>query len=1031
MKKIALLLMLCLGWLGHPAPLRAQALPPDSLRQHLDYLFAPLDKTQVPAPFLEEYGLRFLPLDVFNGTLTDSSRTNIQAFRMAYASLCTGLIKGSNPLPTLADLNTRLRTQVAASAAVPIIVQRIDYAALRSDALTTGLFTTQSGQLYDAPGRSQSPYLQRVLFMASPERNTVRSGDVSFVFTQNLHVQSGGGSLRSISLDFGDGRGYLPVTWGQPIGANYCTVGTKRVAVRVSYYLPNIYGRATPVTGPTRQPEQAAPPQPQYVTYDSHFDLEVSEPGCAQPRYSTGGFTQSFAATSQHSGGQVFIRFGTNGTTRTQLTRPLIVAEGYDVSSIAPKLQDNYNITDFLNSITGSGLYNSLENAANSIPGGPAGYDIVFIDYNNGTDDIRRNAALFRDVVAWVNANKVGGITTGEKNVVLGISMGGLVARYGLAQMERAQPNSTHTRLLITHDSPHRGANTPLGLQALTRQANATLGAQIIGGVNSLFGTDIFPELFQAEALLDAPATQQLLLVRSTRSGFGPSPFSSFSSSYNSFINTDYQPMVAGAFSYRFIATSLGSQCAVPSLSPYAELVRYSFVGFLSPLPWIRRTSYETEIIVNAMPNAGQVERISSLRIFRSVRTLMVFTNRTYLTNFSFHSPASNPVAWDGLPGGTQNVKNQARINPPTPNFSLLWFFSLQGNFQTAGDFCFIPTASALDVPLTTATTQASYINNLTSGPTLPVPIRFLAQERINTTLGLLFNYPHPLFPTRQAQWIFNEMQGLPSPQACSQECSATASLVISGPPTVCGTTTYTSPMQDPGYTYAWSTTQPSRFTTTTGTGPTFTTSNIGSSSAYILLTVTTNCGPVSFSKYVTIGQPAMPATTGPNWGQDCGSVPVECTIDNFDPQATYSVSVTGALALIGGVSATGTYIVRSKTAGSSGTLTLTATNLCGSTSSTRTVYTPNCRSAAPAATAALYPNPARETVDVHTSDASPGQPITVRLFDAYGRPRAEARSTGQPTVRLATDRLPAGLYFVHILRGTEVLSRQQLRIEK
>ena len=38
---------------------------------------------------------------------------------------------------------------------------------------------------------------------------------------------------RSVSLDFGDGRGYRPVVWDQPIATTYATAGTKRVRVRV------------------------------------------------------------------------------------------------------------------------------------------------------------------------------------------------------------------------------------------------------------------------------------------------------------------------------------------------------------------------------------------------------------------------------------------------------------------------------------------------------------------------------------------------------------------------------------------------------------------------------------------------------------------------------------------------------------------------------------------------------------------------------------------------------------------------------
>ena len=82
--------------------------------------------------------------------------------------------------------------------------------------------------------------------------------------------------------------------------------------------------------------------------------------------------------------------------------------------------------------------------------------------------------------------------------------------------------------------------------------------------------------------------------------------------------------------------------------------------------------------------------------------------------------------------------------------------------------------------------------------------------------------------------------------------------------------------------------------------------------------------------------------------------------------------------------------------------------------------------------TATLYPNPAKEMVDVHIENAADAtHPIIVRLFDSYGRPRVEQTSIGAASVRLTTDKLPAGLYFVHILRGQEVLSRQQLRIEK
>ncbi|MDO7850735.1 T9SS type A sorting domain-containing protein [Hymenobacter convexus] len=1050
MKKLFTLLALC--WLCAAAPAWAQSPPPDSLRQHLDHLFAQVDKTQVPAPFLEEYGLRFVPLDVFNGTLTDSSRTNMQAWRMAYASVLTSYITGTNPLPTLGDLNTRLQTQATASAAIPIMVQRINYAALRPDALTAGLFTAQNEQLFDVAGRSQSPYLSRVLFMAAPETSVAATGDVSFVFAQNLHVQSGGGSVSNLSIDFGDGQGYRTATWGQPIGASYCTAGTRRVKVRVTYFQSTRFGTANSTSTNTSTVGGA---QPQivagtYTSYESHFDLEVRAPGCAPAaRYSDIGRTVPFGPTSEHSGGMVYIRYGDGS--RTQLLRPLIVAEGYDASSVAPHLQKyNYSIRDFLadvNPVFGYNLYSALENAPspNGLPAGATGYDIVFIDYANGTDDIRRNAALFKEVVDWVNQEKARNGST-EKNVVLGISMGGLVARYGLAKMERAVPNSSDTRLLVTHDSPHRGANTPLGLQALVAQANAMVGVQILGGIGALFGKDIFPEVFEGEQLGNAPATQQLLLVRATRSGYGP--FASFATSFNWFIASDYQPMVSGSFPYQFVATSLGSQCGNGSLSPHDELVRYQFSGFLSPLPWIKRTSYNTEVIVNAMPNPGQHERLSSLRIYRQVRTLMVFNSRTYLTNFAFHSVFSNPVAWDGLPGGTQNVSEQARIDPPTGHFSLLWFLSLDASFSTAGDFCFVPTASALDVPIDNVTARSSYVSDLTSSPVRPVPPHFIAQKSYTTVGGgQKFNYPHPFFPARQAEWIFNELQLQSNATvSCSTECNLYPPVSITGSDIVCAGSAGTPFSVAPpfGGVTGW-TASPAGLVTfiPANTAGVTSVQAVPTAGARGVVTIYANlsngCFSTIASRRVAVGEGMMEINNGIS-NPTCATTGIVFNLTSsigvpgpytWTTSAGYLSSNNGGQSMLIDGLPFQDYTL---------TVTVSSPSYCQGAPDVQAVYyqdyytqgCPSYRSAqADKPSATLYPNPARETVDVHVENADAAHPVTVRLFDSYGRPCAEQASRGEATLRLNTDKLPAGLYYVHLLQGGKVVKREQLQIEK
>lgn len=102
-----------------------------------------------------------------------------------------------------------------------------------------------------------------------------------------------------------------------------------------------------------------------------------------------------------------------------------------------------------------------------STANGGDSYDIIFLDFSNGTDYIQRNSLLLQELIRRVNQAKVAN-AQGHiyKNVVLGASMGGLVARHALASMEKQGENHcTHT--YVSFDAPQKGANIPLSLQAM------------------------------------------------------------------------------------------------------------------------------------------------------------------------------------------------------------------------------------------------------------------------------------------------------------------------------------------------------------------------------------------------------------------------------------------------------------------------------------------------------------------------------------------------------------------------------------
>ena len=76
-----------LALLGLATPLRLSAQATDTLHQQLDYVLAPLDRSQVLTGRLADYAYPYAPLTYFTGnTLADSTRTNPSLWRALHAS---------------------------------------------------------------------------------------------------------------------------------------------------------------------------------------------------------------------------------------------------------------------------------------------------------------------------------------------------------------------------------------------------------------------------------------------------------------------------------------------------------------------------------------------------------------------------------------------------------------------------------------------------------------------------------------------------------------------------------------------------------------------------------------------------------------------------------------------------------------------------------------------------------------------------------------------------------------------------------
>jgi hypothetical protein len=130
------------------------------------------------------------------------------------------------------------------------------------------------------------------------------------------------------------------------------------------------------------------------------------------------------------------------------------------------------------------------------------GFDIIFLDFKEGATYIEKNAMVLKKLIKMLNGDKNTGVAGLKKadtqgnyweNIIVGCSMGGQVARLCLAEMEKKnEPTCTST--YVSFDSPHLGANIPLGLQAA-----AWFSGKVLGD----------PSLWFA---LNSPAARQLLV---------------------------------------------------------------------------------------------------------------------------------------------------------------------------------------------------------------------------------------------------------------------------------------------------------------------------------------------------------------------------------------------------------------------------------------------------------------------------------------------------------------------------------------
>lgn len=1031
MKHFSLFLFLVLGAWLRPASARAQS--PDSLSQKLASIFANLDKRQVPTGYLYEAGVRFLEPRYYDGALSDSNLTDMNVLRYLRAQLRSSRVYGQDTLPSLPVFNARVKAAAAAGGAIPVAVQYLPYASIRPEALQNNLLRAQDEQLFDVAGRSQTPYQTNTLFAAAPALAYAPTNVVSFLFRRNLYLTGNGAVPSTIELDFGDGRGYQSATWGQPLGTTYSSVGRKRVQVRFTYAIRITSGRFTFTD---------------MQSYESWFDLNVQSMTTANRYDPNYGFSKYVGVVGARYGATMSVRYGRGHG--PHVVKPFIVVEQYNIAKAAPHLVDCNNAENTIKSFLpriGPDFTNPFD-FDNSLEA--AGYDLIYIDFEYNTDDITRNARVFERVLQEVailknESQSQFGLAT-SPNVVMGMSMGGLIARYGLAEMTKNNSlfGAPDTRLLVLHDSPQRGAYNPVGLQSFSRSTDVPLNVVSLNPFSSGFLgqpsiADFDDRLRDAVNVLNEPATQQLAILNALNGRGDIRPNTFVDGAYSDMVDFTRPANTGGPQpAYRIVATSDGSQCGRGSGAPLGVQLSSADTytsNWLAPAAAIIPFSLGVRGGAYGLPAYGQQAIISRMRVYIEYRIRIGYGPvsisipiRFNLLNESASSPP-NTLPYETLPGGTTNLDRESGGCGNTGGIVGAFLKTSLYN----GDICFVPSYSALDVPaVAPATAFAKYISNTTDNPRPPRVARYLAQANpTNSPTG--YNLNHLTFTARNGEWIYDQMEDPAKADAvaCSTECLALTITSSIGSQRLCAGTsaTFSLPNLPAGTVVTWSATPTSLFTTTAGSGATFTTSAVTGARGTGTVTATVGpCNtPVSVSVPVGPGEPTGRYFSGA-YVSGAGT-PLQTVNPAYPDKVSLVLDGAYNFTFTANPSSVSVFVISGNSASfympsnAGVTITATATNTgsgCGVTGSF--AFTPRPYSYG----FAYAPNPASTELTVTTVDAAgqpaPAEPFDADLYDTFGK-KVKTKKSDQGKAVLDVRDLPSGLYNLRAGKGKNALS--------
>ncbi len=424
-------------------------------KSKIDSIFQYINLSSLETGILVDHGFNILDPSVYNGLENDTVYVDKGIMKALYAGLLDSKVNENCQL----ESNEIMLPKI--SEAKNISVLYLAYNNLSQSEFNRGALYLENEQLKIDYSKHPNIFEFNYCFAVALGNDEFTGKNVTLPIKIDNFVNNTLSKIAAIEIKADDGE-YEKASIGTNWAHSFSTFGEHRLTFRIYFDDGYIMSCHTPIT--LNEPKQQSVVSTNVETFTK------------------------ISADSEQAGGEIQVMYLNKEKTGGKFVRPLVIAGDLDLSQMLKGGDSPMSLA-----IINSSLGGKLSELAKL-------YDIIYLKYDNNTDDLLRNGRFFQKAITAINANR---FAVADSTYVVGLGIGGVIARIGLNMME-SDGESHGVCKFIAVDSPFRGVNIPVSLQYGIRQLAE------VSNFTKKYGYGL-ESIKSISNLLDSKAMQQLL----------------------------------------------------------------------------------------------------------------------------------------------------------------------------------------------------------------------------------------------------------------------------------------------------------------------------------------------------------------------------------------------------------------------------------------------------------------------------------------------------------------------------------------